>query len=327
MRSPSADLRKLSLLTLSAALFGTAVRALRTVSGRRTLQLILLVGGLSLLGLLGGQQAHAAEGTPVAPAHTMRTVHAVHAVHAVRSITGQQGAAPSAARNAAPEAVADAVRDGTRDAVRDTVGTAGAAGAVTERVVTPVRDVVHVARTAAPRALEEPRAEAPALPAAPSVPLPKLPGVSELPADPVPVPVGPEPGTHRHGGSAPAPAPGKSGHSDTGTGSGTKARTAVPARPHALAYGPGFTRVSAQSAVHIRAQRTAVPVDAPAQPAPGGDTEGGKQTADGSASRHGDAQAVTFDGRAPLRLLSGAAARADAPGTLERHRDIPVFPG
>ncbi|MEU9990485.1 hypothetical protein AB0E10_27530 [Streptomyces sp. NPDC048045] len=316
-------------MTLSAALFGTAVRALRTVAVRRTLQLILLVGGLSLLGLLGGQQAHAAEGTPAAPAHTMRTVHAVHAVQAVRSITGQQGAAPSAARNAAPEAVrdavADAVRDGTRDAVRDTVGTAGA---VTERVVTPVRDVVHVVRTA-PRALEEPRAEAPALPAAPSVPLPKLPGVSELPVDPVPVPVGPEPGTHRHGGSAPVPAPGKSGHSGTGTGSGTKARTAAPARPHALAYGPGFTRVSAQSAVHIRAQRTAVPVDAPAQPAPGGDTEGalGKQTADGSASRHGDAQAVTFDGRAPLRLLSGAAACADAPGTLERHRDIPVFPG
>ncbi|MCZ0987409.1 hypothetical protein O1M54_20140 [Streptomyces diastatochromogenes] len=53
----------------------------------------------------------------------------------------------------------------------------------------------------------------------------------------------------------------------------------------------------------------------------------GKQAADGTASRHGDAYAVTLDGRAPLRLLPGTAARVDAPGTRERHRDIPVFPG
>ncbi|MEU5534646.1 hypothetical protein [Streptomyces sp. NPDC020362] len=286
------------------------MRTLRTVAGRRALQLALLVGGLLMLGFLCGAQAHAAEGTPVVPVHTGHPT------------AGQESAARHTAPDAVRDGTRDAVRDGTRNAVRDTVG------AVTERAVTPVRDVVHVVQTAS-QALEETRAEAPTPPAAPSVPLPKLPGVSEVPVDPVPAPVGPEPRSHRPGSPAPvsAPTPGKGDHGTTGTGTG--ARTAVVAGPHAPAYGPDLAPAAPQPAAHIPAQRTTAPVEAPAQPAPGGDTEGvlGKQAVDGTASRHGDAQAVTLDGRAPLRLLPGTTARTDVPGTLERHRDIPVFPG
>lgn len=254
-------------------MFGTAVRVLRTAAGRRALQLALLVGGLFLLGFLCGEQAQAAERTPVTP---------------VASVTGHE------------------------DAVRT----------VTERVVTPVRKVVRTAS----HTLEQTRAEAPALPAAPSVPLPKLPEVpevSELPVHPLPAPVTPEPGAGRYDSAAPA--------ADKGDRARTEARTAASARLRAVAYGPDFAfpAQAPRTAAHTPVQRAAAAVDAPAQPAPTGDPDGmlGKQAADGTASRHGDAYAVTLDGRASLRLLPGTAARVDAPGTRERYRDIPVFPG
>ncbi|OXY98481.1 hypothetical protein BEK98_06415 [Streptomyces diastatochromogenes] len=281
-------------MTLPAAVFGTAVRVLRTAAGRRALQLAMLVGGLFLLGFLCGEQAHAADGTPVAP---------VPSLTSVRPVGGQHE---------------DAVRTVTERVVTDRV--------VTDRVVTPVRKVVQTAS----HAFEGTRAEAPALPttsAVPSMPLPKLPKLpevsEELPVHPLPAPVTPEPRADRPGSSAPA--------ADQGDRARTEARTAVSARPPAAVYGPDFAppahvlRAPAQLPVH----RAASAVDAPAQPAPTGDPDGvlGKQAADGTASRHGDAYAVTLDGRAPLRLLPGTAARVDAPGTRERHRDIPVFPG
>ncbi|MFG2354654.1 hypothetical protein [Streptomyces sp. NPDC048521] len=288
-------------MTLPAALFGTAVRVLRTAAGRRALHLALLVGGLFMAGFLCGEKAHAAEGTPVAPARP------------VSSVAGH----------------ADPVR---------TAGTAGTVRTVTERVVTPVREVVQRASGS----LEEARAEVPALPAVPSapappsmpsvpappsvpsVPLPELPGVSEqLPVPPPPAPSTPEPRPRRQDGTAPA----AGGTDDRAR---TEARTAVSAPPSATAYGPGRAiPVASRAPVHPNAHHTTAPFDAPEQPAPTGDPDSvlGKQAADGTASRHGDAHAVTTDGRAPLRLLPGTAARVDAPGTRERHRDIPVFPG
>ncbi|MFJ9813895.1 hypothetical protein ACIRU3_01240 [Streptomyces sp. NPDC101151] len=267
-------------MTLPAALFGTAVRLPRTTAGRRALQLALLVGGLFLLGFLSGEQAHAAEGTPIAP------------VSSPRPVAGQ----------------ADAVRT------------------VTERVVTPVREVVQ----SASGAVEQTRAEAPTPPTAPSVPVPELPGASEVPVPPLPVPVTPDPRPHRHDRAAPP-----SDKADrVRTEARTEARTAVPAGSSATAYGPDFATSAhaphaPQAPAHTPARPTTAPVDAPAQPAPTGDPDGvlGKQAADGTATRHGDAHAVTPDGRAPLRLPPGAAARVDAPRTRERHRDIPVFPG
>ncbi|WP_179851550.1 hypothetical protein [Streptomyces sp. Ag109_G2-15] len=262
---------------------------LRTAAGRRALQLAMLVGGLFLLGFLCGEQAHAAEGTPVAP---------VTSVTSVRPVAGQHE---------------DAVRTVTERVV-------------TDRVVTPVRKVAQTAS----QALAETRTEAPALPTKPSVPsvplpkLPKLPEVSEeLPVHPLPAPVTPEPGADRPGSTAPA--------ADQGDRARAEARTAVSARPPAAGYGPDFAPLAhaPQVPAHLPVHRAASAVDAPAQPAPAGDPDGvlGKQAADGAASRHGDAHAVTLDGRAPLRLLPGTAARVDAPGTRERHRDIPVFPG
>ncbi|MFD5796758.1 hypothetical protein ACFWIO_25160 [Streptomyces diastatochromogenes] len=264
---------------------------LRTAAERRALQLAMLVGGLFLLGFLCGEQAHAADGTPVAP---------VSSVTSARPVSGQHE---------------DAVRTVTERVVTDRV--------VTDRVVAPVRKVVQTAS----RALEETRTEAPALPTTPAVPLPKLPKPpevsEELPVHPLPAPVTPEPGADRPGGTAPT-----AGKVDRAR---AEARTAVSVRPAAAVYGPDFAlpahalRAPAQLSLH----RAATAADAPAQPAPTGDPDGvlGKQAADGAASRHGDAYAVTLDGRAPLRLLPGTAARVDAPGTRERHRDIPVFPG
>ncbi|WP_210591770.1 hypothetical protein [Streptomyces sp. GESEQ-35] len=49
-------------MTFSAALPGAALRVMRTAVGRRALQLALLVSGLFALGLLCGEQAHAADG-------------------------------------------------------------------------------------------------------------------------------------------------------------------------------------------------------------------------------------------------------------------------
>ncbi|WHM31218.1 hypothetical protein OH540_14635 [Streptomyces sp. BPPL-273] len=48
----------------SAASPGAALRVTRTAAGRRALHVALLVGGLFVLGLLCGERAHAADGTP-----------------------------------------------------------------------------------------------------------------------------------------------------------------------------------------------------------------------------------------------------------------------
>ncbi|MFF9766958.1 hypothetical protein ACIGXF_07815 [Streptomyces sp. NPDC053086] len=275
-------------MTLPAALFGTAVRLLRTAAGRRALQLALLVGGLFVAGFLCGAQAHAAEGTPVSP---------------VNSVAGHE------------------------DAVR-TVRT------VTERIVIPVRDVARTAsstvaetRTKVPTLPAVPSAPAvPSPPSPPSVPLPELPGVSErlpVPASPAPpAPSTPESRPHRQDSTSPAAGKDDQARAET--------RTALPARPSATAYGPDLESATPQAPAHPATHHTTARGGAPEQhPAPTGDPDGvlGKQAADGTASRHGDAHAVTPGGRAPVRLLPGTAARVDAPRTRERHRDIPLFPG
>ncbi|MFD7278963.1 hypothetical protein ACFV80_18460 [Streptomyces sp. NPDC059862] len=54
----------------SAALSGAAVRVLRAAAGRRALQMVLLVGGLFVLGVLYGGQARATDGTASATSAT-----------------------------------------------------------------------------------------------------------------------------------------------------------------------------------------------------------------------------------------------------------------
>ncbi|MBJ6639992.1 hypothetical protein H4K36_22860 [Streptomyces sp. DHE7-1] len=228
----------------------------------------------------------------------------------------------------APDAEAAPVAERAVTSVRGvTDGTAveravTSVGAVTERVVAPVRTVVR--ETAG--TLDTARATA--LPGSSSVPVPQLPGISDrLPVPQPPAPVTPEPRPDRHGGMAPA-----AGQAERPGAESSKPghRAAAPARPSAVTYGPDAGPAAAQAPAHIPTRSATAAAGAPAQrPTPPADPDGalGKQATDGTASRHGDAHAIALDGRAPLRLLPGTTARVDAPGTRERHRDIPLFPG
>ncbi|MEV5738033.1 hypothetical protein [Streptomyces sp. NPDC052292] len=209
--------------------------------------------------------------------------------------------------------------------------------AVAEQVVTPVRTVVRetsgaldeVRATTLPGATSLPAQGLP-VPGLPVPGVPGVPGVSDpLPAQQWPVPVTPAPGADRPGGVAPAA--GRADRPGTGIAKGDgRHRAAAPVRPSGATYGPGAVPAPAQAPVRTPSARATAPAGAPAKlPTPSGDPDGalGKQAADGTASRHGDAHAVALDGRAPVRLLAGATVGVDAPGTRERHRDIPLFPG
>ncbi|MCX5050525.1 hypothetical protein [Streptomyces sp. NBC_00474] len=166
-----------------------------------------------------------------------------------------------------------------------------------------------------------PLSSLPALPGAPSLPsLPSLRSLARFPAQPgriLPVPF-----TH-------VPQSGAAGSVTEGA---VDDRRSAAAGASGTAFGPRLTvGVSAAGATaHGDRQRAAGAGHAPARQAPDGDPTGalGNQSAvNNGASRHGDAHAVALNHRAPLRLVPGAAAHADAAGTPDRHRDIPVFPG
>ncbi|MEU0070909.1 hypothetical protein ABZ027_15410 [Streptomyces sp. NPDC006332] len=137
---------------------------------------------------------------------------------------------------------------------------------------------------------------------------------------PVPVTSAPQPGSSTSP-TAPTPTDGQTpgGRSDAKT---------------PLTYGPrsstdfGVPGVATQRPGH----RAAHPAPAPAPRGPRHDPGGvpsGKAAGDsgtGTPRHGGDAHAVTFDHRAPLRLAPGATVGADAYGTRDRHRDIPVSP-
>ncbi|MEV5878675.1 hypothetical protein AB0L75_31500 [Streptomyces sp. NPDC052101] len=289
-------------MTFPAALLGTAVRMLRTGAGRRALQLVLLVAGLFALGFLCGEQAHAAEATPVPAKVTSVPSGAIGRI-ATTSKAGERGVVP----------------------VREVGEPAGA----------PVRHVVSTVSTVTaaptvPRSLEGTAAQVVDKPRTPvpSLPLPDFRQVQvpDLPVHPTPQPQSTAPAPPRHGG---ATAPGSAEQKQPyASAHAQAARTAVGAPVTVASYGPR-TGFAPQSPAHALPRHGTAAVGAPGTPMPTGDPDGllGKQAADGNASRHGDAYAVTLDDRAPLRLAPGATARVDAPRTRERHRDIPVFPG
>ncbi|MQY35264.1 hypothetical protein SRB17_32370 [Streptomyces sp. RB17] len=312
-----------SSLTFPAALLGPTVRVLRTAAGRRALQLVLLVGGLFGLGFLCGEQAHAADGAPVPvqaasvravgtaghedAGRAVRAVHAVRAVQAVRAVRAVPGVEDASA--------VQVVRAAT-ERVATQVHSTG------EQAVTPVRDVLttvsRTVETAAAHAVVDGSRTS-----APSLPLPDLAQVTDAPAQLTPEQKSSESGPQRYSGTAaPAPTEQKTQRHARALG-----RDAVGASAPVVAYGLECAPVS-RPVAHAFARHGAA-VGVPGRPAPTGDSDGvlGKQAADGSASRHGDAYAVTLDDRAPLRLVPGAAARVDAPHTRDRYRDIPVFPG
>jgi len=344
-------------LTWPAVLPGAALRVMRTAAGRRALQVVLLVGGLFALGFLCGEQAHAAEGVPVAsssevvptaPADGVRSLTS-DAVVTVSRLTNSAAApqrqprpaAPDKPKPTAPVAPAPAPVPAPTDP-RPTPepdpgpATPGAAGqvltplagelvrSVGDRVVEPVGGLVEtvtagLGRVTAQVAPLSSLPSLPGLPGAPSMPgLPSLPGFPSSPGQILPAPVAqaPQPVVAGHPGTEGAVDDRRSGAGASGT-----------------AYGPRFVvdvAAAGATAVHGGGQRAAGAGYAPAQQAPDGDPAGvpaNRAAVDNGTSRHGDAHAVALNHRPFVRLVPGAAVRAAAAGTRDRHRDIPVFPG
>ncbi|MEU3334311.1 hypothetical protein ACWCQ1_31095 [Streptomyces sp. NPDC002144] len=172
-----------------------------------------------------------------------------------------------------------------------------------------------------------PLSSLPALPVVPAQPgapsLPGLPGLPSLPSVPG-LPAGP-------GQTLPAPVPQPGdgvGRSASGAGS-ADGRSGVAVRGTTYGPKPGLDTGAAHASGHGGGQRSDVTGYVPVHQAPGGDPTGelsGRNAVDSGTSRHGDAYAVALDQRAPLRLLAGAAARADVDSTRDSHRDVPVSP-
>ncbi|MGW6738789.1 hypothetical protein [Streptomyces sp. NPDC055013] len=229
---------------------------------------------------------------------------------------------------------------------------------VGHRVVAPVGDVVEsvTGGLAEVQAQVPPSAPLPALPALPSLPAvptapaspawpswPSRPGLEypgfplpELPGDDLPgfpdVPGFPGlpalPGQTLPGPGAETAHPVAEVPAAVG-GPGDKGRTGREAV--VVDYGPRFVAdVAASHASTSGGARTTAPSRyAPVPQAPvdhPGGVLGNRSAGDNNSSRHGDAHAVSLNGRAPLRLVPGAAARVEADEIQDRHRDIPVSP-
>ncbi|MFF4502362.1 hypothetical protein [Streptomyces sp. NPDC001401] len=195
---------------------------------------------------------------------------------------------------------------------------------VGDRVVQPVGGLVETVTAGLGRVTAQipPLSSLPSLPGLPGSPslpsLPALPGLPAPPAQILPAPVAqaPEPGAAGHSGTEGAVDDRRSGAGASGTAHGPRFAVDVTAGGATVVQGDG--------------RRAAGAGHAPAQQAPGGDPTGApanRAAVDNGTSRHGDAQAVALNHRAPVRLVPGAAAGAAAAGTRDRHRDIPVFPG
>ncbi|MCX5423116.1 hypothetical protein [Streptomyces sp. NBC_00078] len=351
-------------MTWPAALPGAALRVMRTAAGRRALQVVVLVGGLLALGFLCGEQAHAAE---EAPAVTSSEVAQAAPADGVGALTGgavTTAATVTAADRLAASAVAPEMRPAppatepkpqtpakpfpdTPAQPKPASATSSTSSASTSLTSTsksvrplaeaPVRLVKSVADRVVqpagglvepiPAGLGEVAAQIPLLsalptpPGSPSVPsLPSLRSPARFPAQPGLIP--PTPFAH-------VPQVGAAGSVTEGA---VDDRRSAAAGASSTAHGPRLTVgvTAAGATAHGDRQRSAGAPHAPAHQAPGGDPTGalGNQAAvDNGTSRHGDVHAVALNHRAPLQLLPGAAAPANAAGTRDRHRDIPVFPG
>ena len=329
---------------------------MRTAAGRRALQVVLLVGGLFALGFLCGEQAHAAEGSPAvsssevvptAPADGIRASLTSDAVATVTRLTNMSAAPVGRLTNPSAALAAPTVPDkptpaapapaqppaGPEPATNPSTSSAtpGAAGqvltpstgelvrSVGDRVVQPVGGLVETVTAGLGRVTAQipPLSSLPSLPGLPGAPsMPGLPPLPDVPSSPgriLPAPV------------AQAPQPGVAGHSGT-EGAVDDRRSAAAAS--GTAYGPRFVvDVTAGDATAVQGGGRRA---APAQQAPDGDPAGvpaNRAAVDNGTSRHGDAHAVAVNHRPFVRLVPGAAVRAAAAGTRDRHRDIPVFPG
>ncbi|MFB8775832.1 hypothetical protein [Streptomyces broussonetiae] len=258
----------------------------------RVLRVALLVGGLFVLGVLWGEQAQAAEGTPVVAPKAAEAVGAAEVVKAVESVV-------SGAGSAAPEVELRSVTDVSPDAV----------SGLSELPEAP----------AVP--------ELPELSELPEEPVRILPAIESESGPGSGSGSGAASGA-KDGDNSSAPDAEADGarpvSAVTGQFHGPHAR---PVGPEAAVGAVGVPR--GVEASHGRMTDGAAPAP-PHRHAPAGEGDGAlgnRSAADSGSSRHGDAYAVTVERRVPVRLLPGAAAVVVADGTRERYRDIPLFPG
>ncbi|WP_069771295.1 hypothetical protein [Streptomyces sp. LUP30] len=300
-----------------------ALRVLRTAVGWRALQLALLVAGLSALGFLCGEQAHAAEGarTPTAlvaglsaPSPTVRPADAVTTVTSVSEQVARASTRPHGPHRHLPVTRPRPHRQlRAQQPVSVSVSLTVRLPAVPDSPA--ASDLPH------PPALPAP----PGLPSLPAFPeLPSLPALSDLPAPPV-VPGPPDapalPSSPSPVGTRTPPAGGAEG-------------TAVAVAADRSAYGSaGSVAVGPMRAAHRvapargGAPTAPSPASAPAQQGPTGDPVGGAASG-GGVARHGDAYAVVTPCHRPSLLPAlGDAADSDVVEAQDRYRDVPVFPG
>lgn len=321
------------------ALPGAALRVTRTAVGRRALQVVLLVGGLFALGLLFGEQAHAADGkAPTTPRPVVQTLTDSLTDSVTRSVgqlVNQDGSTPETSSDpsstvprvtAAVQAhltgtLGTSVTDTLRTPVTDTVG--GVVQPVGDLVETVTGGLTEALPEALPEALTEVLTDAltpiPAEPPAETVPsqpgLPTLPGTDDqsLPAA---------------GSSAPQSGGAAQDASDsTDAHRSAQRRVVTGARPM---YGPVHIGTRAGDTGAPRADQGVRSPSVPAHQAPSDDPTGvpaHQSAGDNGGQRHGDAHAVTPHLRVPLRFVPGASAAVTVAKTRDRFRDIPVFPG
>ncbi|MGW4021352.1 hypothetical protein [Streptomyces sp. NPDC005009] len=330
-------------MTWSAAVPGAALRAMRTAAGWRAVRLALLVGAVFVLGVLCGERARAADGGPVEGTSSATGASAIGSVTAGSVVPTGSGTAPDSNGPASLVEALTVPRPDVADPIRPLTETV--VRSVDERVVRPVGELVG---TVTDRLDEATPGELPTLPTLPALPmlpgleqpapLPELPHLPDAPEQPLPGPStpGPQPDTSTPPPDAPgqdAPDEPKGPDRPSGTlepVAGPVAHGPQPARAVGATHddhGQRPARDAVQDAV-----RAGDPAPAPAPHAPGAPagqpdgTTGSRSAVDHGTPRHGDACAVTAHHRPPLRLVPGAAERAEATGTRDPYQDVPVSP-
>ncbi|MEU6529279.1 hypothetical protein ABZ869_08830 [Streptomyces sp. NPDC046928] len=291
----------------------------------RVLQLVLLVGGLFVLGLLCGERADAAEAA------------------------GDKVTLPVVGREVAPPAtsVASPVRDLVRTVTED----------VTRTVEQTVSDVLTEVRNELPPppALpvtsptpaptppgtpdwpgvqvpglpDPPTAEPPSLPALPDNPgNPGRPDVPDRPAPPAPEETAPE---HKPAAEEPGDQRDRTGR----TGEGSSGVYGPWGDPHGAQSLAARVRTGADETASGAMDAVAAQPDArfgygPVRQGPAdhpAGVPGSRSSGDNNGPRCADAHAVSVEyGRVPVRLVPGAAVRAEADETRDRYGDVPVSP-
>ncbi|WP_327244763.1 hypothetical protein [Streptomyces sp. NBC_01320] len=316
-------------MTTAAVRSVAGPRPVRGPVGRRTLQVVLFLGGLLALGVLFGAEAHA-EQVPV-PSHAVVEKAVARGAGAMADRTAVPDAEPAADATEASAAVATRVPaarpEGSRAAERLAVpaavttatappapssATAGpdavpglrpVAGAARATVQEPGRPVVRLVGKAVGTALGQ---------AAGLLPDPLALPTGLLPPHP---PIGP-PARGSAEGSAPRPA----------------APAPRPAGAYTVAADPGRGFAALLSGVTAKGteRRGAVPQYRPApgqvplDPCGG---FGGPATAVTYVPRGGDQHAVPFAGGASFGLVRGAGLPATAAPMRDRSGEIVEFPG